>query len=158
MCFCFRTMGRTIATLLLLAASMPSAQGQDKEDPSIVAVRKSAESLTAAFNAGKVDALAAVFLPQGELIDEEGTVDQGQAEIKGLPTAFFGKFPGAKLSNDVESVRLVGPVAIEEGTRSILLWVSSSKQKPTCPRALQENTDGKIAILQPERLPAAFSH
>jgi uncharacterized protein (TIGR02246 family) len=58
-----------------------------------------------------------MFLPQGELIDEDGNVYQGQQEIKELLTKFFGKFPGAKLVLDIESIRVVGPVAIEEGTR-----------------------------------------
>jgi uncharacterized protein (TIGR02246 family) len=60
-----------------------------------------------------------VFLPKGELIDEAGTVYQGQQEIKALLSAFFTQFPGAKVAHDIESVRLVGPVAIEEGTRTM---------------------------------------
>ena len=72
-----------------------------------------------AFNAGKADELAAMFLPNGELIDEQGTVYQGTQEIKELFSAFFHQFPGAKLAMKVESVRLVGPVAIDEGTRTM---------------------------------------
>ena len=63
--------------------------------------------------------LASMFLAKGELIDEEGTVYQGEKEIKDLLTAFFKKFPGTKLAMDIESVRIVGPVAIEEGTRTM---------------------------------------
>lgn len=88
-----------------------------QEDPAISIIRGSSEKLAAAFNAGKAEEMAAMFLPKGELIDEEGTVYQGQAEVKDLLTAFFEKFPGTKMQNEIESIRLVGPVAIEEGTR-----------------------------------------
>lgn len=119
MCASRRTMSVTLAILLLTFGSACSVRGQDKEEDAIAAVRKTAEHLAAAFNAGKVEDLTAMFVPKGELIDEGGTIYQGQQEIKELLTAFFKQFPGAKLSLDVESVRLVGPVAIDEGTRTI---------------------------------------
>ena len=114
-----RAMLLTIVSLLLVAgAAYPSsASGQD--DAAVAAVRKSAEQQVAAFNAGKVDDLVSMFLPKGELIDEQGTVYQGQGEIKALLDAFFQKFPGAKLALEIESIRPVGPVAFEEGTRTI---------------------------------------
>ena len=104
-------------SLFLVAGRAQPAQGQ--EDAVIESVRKGAEAAATAFNAGKVDDLAAMFLPEGEFIDEEGVVYQGQQEIKGLFSAFFEKFPESKLAVDVESIRLTGPVAIEEGTRTI---------------------------------------
>lgn len=109
---------------LLLSASTIIAQEKSKaapataaEDTAVASIRSSSEKLVAAFNAEKSDDLAAMFLPKGELIDEEGTVYQGEKEIKALLGAFFKKFPGTKLSLDIESIRIVGPVAIEEGTR-----------------------------------------
>ena len=96
-----------------LAASPLAAQNDAETAP----IRAADEQLVKAFDAGKADEMAALFLPQGELIDENGTVYQGQAEIKGLLAKFFEKYPGAKLTLEVESIRVVGPVAIEEGTR-----------------------------------------
>lgn len=89
----------------------------ERENVTLADIRAESEKLAAAFSAGKADEVAAMFLPQGELIDEEGTVYQGRKEIQGLLTAFFEKFPGTQVKNEIESVRLVGPVAIEEGTR-----------------------------------------
>ena len=106
-----------IANLACFAISALAADNSD--DAAIAAVRKSGANLATAFNAGKVDQVTASFLPKGELIDEKGTVYQGQHEIKDLLTAFFEKFAGAKLALNVESVRMVGPVAIDEGTRTI---------------------------------------
>lgn len=116
---CTRLSTISLATLSLLFIATTTIAADNQEDPTIAAVRKSAAGLATAFNAGKVDDLTAMFLPKGELIDEEGTVYQGQKEIKDLLTAFFEKFPGAKLAINVESVRAVGPVAIDEGTRTI---------------------------------------
>ncbi len=104
-----------VACLLCLAVSSSIAYCQD--DPTTAEISAVSEKLAAAFNAGKADEVAAMFLAKGELIDEEGTVYQGQTEIKDLLATFFEKFPGTQMKNDVESVRLVGPVAIEDGTR-----------------------------------------
>ncbi len=95
-----------------------SAAAQDDADTA--AIRAADDELIKAFNAGKVDALAAMFLPKGELIDEQGNAHEGQAAIKALLTKFFEKFPGAKLTHDIDSIRVIGPVAIEEGTRTIV--------------------------------------
>jgi uncharacterized protein (TIGR02246 family) len=116
-CIYRKFLALTIVSVFLVAGRELPVQGQ--EDAVTESVRKSAEAAATAFDAGKVDDLAAMFLPDGEFIDEEGVVYQGQQEIKGLFTAFFEKFPESKLTVDVESVRLTGPVAIEEGTRTI---------------------------------------
>src|SRR5678815_3693143 len=90
-------------------AAVPAAS---TDDAATASIRTSSEALVAAFNAEKGDDVAALFLPSGELIDEEGTVYQGAKEIKELLGAFFKKFPGTKLSVDIESIRIVGPVAV----------------------------------------------
>jgi len=109
----------TFALAWLLACAVQSTFVLAQEDTAQAAVRQRAEQLVTAFNAGKSDEVAAFFMPRGELIDEAGTVYQGTQEIKGLLNAFFKEFPGAKLALNVESVRLVGPVAIDEGTRTL---------------------------------------
>ena len=129
MCFFVRAMNLTIVSLLVVAGAAKRGLGAGQDDAAIAAVRKSVEQFSAAFNAGKVDGLASMFLPKGEVIDENGSVYQGPQEIKGLLNAFFQKFPGAKLAIDVQSVRLVGPVAIEEGTRTITVKDGATKSQ-----------------------------
>ncbi len=114
----FRFRVAHLATLSLLLGGLASA-ADTQPDAAVAAVRESGEQLAKHFNAGKVDDVAGMFLPAGELIDEAGVVYRGQAEIKGLLGAFFKQFPGAKLAVDVESIRPVGPVAIDEGTRTM---------------------------------------
>ncbi len=117
---------KLVALLTLLACASVTPRASAQEDG---AVRKAAEQLTTAFNAGKTDDVVAMFLPQGELIDEEGTVYQGSKEIKALLEAFFARFPGAKLSVNIESIRLLGPIAIEEGTRTITTKDGATKSQ-----------------------------
>ncbi len=104
-----------IAFYSMVLSGRLSAQNAD--EAAATEIRAQSDKLTAAFNAGKAEDVAAVFLAKGELIDEDGTIFRGQDEIKVLLTAFFEKFPGSQMSNEIESVRLVGPVAIQEGTR-----------------------------------------
>jgi uncharacterized protein (TIGR02246 family) len=117
MSFPRRTSVLAVLVLLFVVGAQRPVRAQ--EDAAMAAVRKTAEQLVQLFNAGKAEDVAGMFLAKGELIDEEGVVYQGPQEIKELLTAFFKQFPGAKLALDIESVRLVGPVAIEEGTRTM---------------------------------------
>ncbi|MGE0760361.1 MAG: nuclear transport factor 2 family protein [Pirellulaceae bacterium] len=80
-------------------------------------MRTISDNLTAAFNAGKSDEIAGLFLSSGELIDEEGNIYQGQTEIKELLSQFFKKFPGVKVAIEIDSIRSVGPVVIQDGTK-----------------------------------------
>ena len=107
--------GQAIAggMLLVLAASAVA-----QNDADMAAIKAANERLVKAFNANKADEVAALFHAQGEFEDEEGIVYTGQAAIKDLLTKFFEKFPGVKLQAQVDSIRVIGPVAFEDGTRS----------------------------------------
>lgn len=116
----------TILSLGAIALSSYSVRAQDgnaatasKEALLTEAIRADSEKLAVAFNAGNAEAVAQMFLATGELIDETGTIYQGEADIKGLLTAMFEKFPGVKLSMNRESIRALGPAVIEEGTRTL---------------------------------------
>ena len=100
-------------------AQADAAATAAQDDGVSAELRAGAAKLIEAFNGGKAKETSAFFLPKGEWIDEEGTVYQGQEQIEGVLKEYFEKFPEAKMALDVESVRLVGPVAIEEGTRTM---------------------------------------
>jgi uncharacterized protein (TIGR02246 family) len=95
------------------------AIAQEDDDTELKPIRKVVSALVTSFNEGKPEGIAALFVEDGELIDEDGTVHQGRAEIGELLKGFFGKFPGAKMEIEAESVRKVGPIVIEDGTRFI---------------------------------------
>ena len=131
------------------AAAAAPVTSSAPDAAAIAQVRKSSEQVAAAFNAGKVDDVASMFLAKGEIIDEEGTVYQGEKEIKDLLTAFFKKFPGTKLTMEIESVRIVGPVAIEEGTRTMKAMDGTTQSKFRYISVRAKTDDGwKIASLR----------
>src|SRR5262249_33431056 len=80
------------------------------------------------FNEGKAAELAASFVPDGELIDDEGNLYRGREELQDLFKKFFATFPGAKLKLKVDSLRMIGTrLAIEEGTRVITVNEPATK-------------------------------
>lgn len=101
---------------MLLLSNPPVARAAD--DPAVAAVTAAGNELTKVFNGGDVAATVAFFHPSaGELVDEAGNTHQGEKALKELFTAYFKKFPGAKLELETDSIRVIGNSAIEEGTR-----------------------------------------
>jgi uncharacterized protein (TIGR02246 family) len=110
------------AMLLVPSHSLCQEPAPDAE------IRAASKKLTDAFNAGKAADLSAMFLAQGEVIDEQGNLFQGQKAVQELLTTFFEKFPGVKSETSIESIRLAGPVAIEEGVRTTVTQEGSVAQ------------------------------
>lgn len=103
------------------------------------------EAFVKDFNAGKAEAVVGHFLPEGELVDEQGNVYHGQAELAKLFSGYFAKYPGATLGLEIESIRAVGDsLAIEEGTR----YLSSKNDGRAQVRYImvRAKTDGKWRI------------
>ena len=82
------------------------------------------------------------------MIDDEGDLSSGRKEVADVFTKYFQKFPGAKLTLKIESIRPVGSnLAIEEGTRYI-----SAPEKGTVAKAqlrytaVRTKADGKWQI------------
>lgn len=97
-------------------AATATAKPQNETD--IAAIRAADERLVKAYNAGRAEDVAALFHPQAEFTDEEGNTYQGRAAIQELLGKYFTKFPGVKLTVAVDSIRVMGPVAIEDGVRT----------------------------------------
>lgn len=83
----------------------------DGEDPKGVSAR-----FDAAFNQADAQAVAALFAPESELVDEAGNLYRGREAIAEILGSFFEQFPKAKVVREIEELRLVGPsLAIEDG-------------------------------------------
>jgi uncharacterized protein (TIGR02246 family) len=101
-----------------LALLASAARGQDATPEQVIG--KQIENIKATFAKADATALSNLFIPQGEMINEEGTVYRGRDELKALFTDFFARFPGAKIDIAAESIRSVGSnLIIEEGSRKI---------------------------------------
>lgn len=88
-------------------------------DEVLQGVRSAAEKVVKSFNAGNATEVSSMFLPDGEWIDEVGNVYQGRKSIEEVLTKYFAKYPGAEIALEVETVRVIGPLAIEEGVRTM---------------------------------------
>ncbi len=97
--------GSLIAVLAFMTGS------QSRADETEEAIKKKVAAMSNAFDKQDAAALADVFLPDGEMLNEEGTIYKGREELIELFRSFFNRFPGAKLTLDVESVRAIGPRA-----------------------------------------------
>jgi len=114
---------RVIATSLLMlglaggvsagvaaSAAAPEREADDK------AIRQSAQTFKEVFNKGDARAVAALWTPEGEYIDEAGTVFSGRAAIEKEYGGFFKEHPGSKIQITIDSIRFLGPnLAFEEG-------------------------------------------
>jgi uncharacterized protein (TIGR02246 family) len=106
-----------VGAVTFVAASRAAA-----EQPPVIesAIRAEAEATVKAFNAADAAALANAFLEAGELVDEDGNVYSGRAEIAGVFKKFFERFPKAVLEMEVSGARPIGEtLAVEEGVRRI---------------------------------------
>ncbi len=121
----------TLFTITLVSAlaflASAAAQGQDKptEDPNaaqLESLAASAQRFIDAFNQHDAAALAATYLPEGEILLRDGTIVSGREAITEFYDENFAEEDGGKTQAaiEAESVRFITPgVAIETGTLHI---------------------------------------
>ena len=103
------------------AAPKTEPKSASAGDPDEKAIRLVADAFAKAYNAHDAKAIANLFTPQGELVDEEGSVKQGRSAIEREFTQIFETFPQAKISISIKSVRLISPnVAAEDGSADVI--------------------------------------
>jgi uncharacterized protein (TIGR02246 family) len=97
----------------------PKTKGVES-NPDEQAVKQLTENFVKAFNAGKADDVAGLFLERAELTDDDGNIYKGRAEIADVFTRFFKKFPGATSKMTPDTVKFISPsLVIEEGSRTV---------------------------------------
>ena len=125
---CKSILFRSIAVLMIaLIASEVSAQNKAANDagpqPKAAgggADQQAIEALKSAFinayNAGKADAVAAIFSDDGRITDEDGVTIEGRKAVADRYTENFKQNPGSKIELKSASLRFLSPdVAIAEG-------------------------------------------
>ncbi|HMO13577.1 MAG TPA: SgcJ/EcaC family oxidoreductase [Pirellulaceae bacterium] len=101
------------AFIVFCAAQTP---GDESIDSAFEGITK---AFISAFNDGQADAVAELFVEDGELIIEDGTIYQGRTEIKQLLSEFFEAFPGTKASIEPTASRVVSGIMIADGIRTM---------------------------------------
>jgi uncharacterized protein (TIGR02246 family) len=119
----WRRAGLALLTTLSLVASVAHAEDAAKPTASIsedeAAIRAGTQEYAKAFAAGDAKALAAMFAPDADLIDERGKSFKGQKAIEREFATIFADHAGAQVSIKVDAVKFLSPdVAIETGTAS----------------------------------------
>jgi uncharacterized protein (TIGR02246 family) len=114
----------TLANLGLAAAAeratSSSRNAATAGAPQDQPIRQATQALLDALNRGEPKQVAALLLPDAELIDEAGNVYRGRDEIAAVFSRFFQKFPGATTKLNIEKIQAPSDsVAIEDGTRTV---------------------------------------
>jgi uncharacterized protein (TIGR02246 family) len=126
-------------------------QGQEKTEARATAdrsadeaaIRQNVDAFVKAYNAQDAKAIAALFTPRGQVVDEQGNASEGREAIEQTFKDLFIGNPQKRIEVNIESIRFVGPtVAIEEGSTK---ETSSTKEIPEYDRytVLHVKQDGK---------------
>lgn len=96
------------------AAEPASVQGAD--DAEEKAIRASAEAFTKAYNNHNARAVAQLFAPKAEIIDENGVLTRGREAIEKAFAEVFKEDPKIEAQCEIESIRILTPnIGVEEG-------------------------------------------
>lgn len=80
------------------------------------AIRANVEQFVKAYNAHDAKAVAALFLPEAQIIDDDDNTLQGREEIEQLFEGVFEDEPKTKIEVTIESIRFIGTaLALETG-------------------------------------------
>ena len=91
-------------------------KASETETKVIDVLKASAAAFEAAYNAADAKLIAAQFTENAEVVDDEGAVIQGRANIEARFAELFEEFPKARIRVELSSLRQLGPdLAIEDG-------------------------------------------
>jgi uncharacterized protein (TIGR02246 family) len=84
------------------------------------AIRASAAQFVAAFNKHDAKAVAALWAPDGDYLDETGTLSAGREAIEKYYADYFATEHGATIALQVDAIRVLGPdTAVEDGSSAV---------------------------------------
>lgn len=102
--------------------SEAKAADKPKTDADLEALQASAKAYETAFNAGNAKELAALFAEKAEVVDEDGNVLEGRANIETRFTELFKSYPKANVIVEVTLLRQLSPdIAVEDGVSTVTL-------------------------------------
>jgi uncharacterized protein (TIGR02246 family) len=111
-----------------------------------IAIRQSDAAFVTAYQQGDAKAVAALFTPDAEYVDEQGTLFQGRDAIEESLTGFFTEHADCKLQLTVETIRFLSPeVAIEDG-RTLAIHTEFSTPIESRYTSIHVKTNGKWMV------------
>jgi uncharacterized protein (TIGR02246 family) len=107
------------SALGLLSLTHRESYAQDRNpapSPAEQQIRQGSADFVSAFNNADAAAVAALWAPGGEYVDEGGHKFVGREAIQAEYAQFFAAYPGETIGVTIDSLRLIGDsVAIEDG-------------------------------------------
>jgi len=98
------------------SAGKPASSGSKDE----ATIRANVAAFVKAYNAGDAKAVANLFAPEAQVIDEDGETTQGREAIEKRFAAIFVDAPQGQIQIDVDSIRFMGSaLAIETGRAKV---------------------------------------
>lgn len=149
----------TILSPNMVSAQEPAGKSEDA-DKSVqeLAIRATVEQFTKAYNAHDAKAVADLFLPQAQIVDEDDNTIQGRDNILNLFADVFAGQPETGISVNVESIRFIGTnLAVEVGST---ITVPPVGETPEAGRysVLHIRNDGKWSMGLVRDIPAEPTH
>jgi uncharacterized protein (TIGR02246 family) len=144
----------------------PSTRDKGKARPAAdrsadeAAIRANIAKFVKAYNAGDAKAVAALFAPDGQVVDKQGNTTEGRDAIARTFEGLFEESPGRRIEVSVESIHFIGAeLAVEVGTTK---ETSAPAEPPEYDRytVLHVKRDGKwqMALARDEEGPVATGH
>jgi uncharacterized protein (TIGR02246 family) len=88
--------------------------------PEVTAIKKGEEAFKAAFEAGDAKAVAALWTPDGELVEESGARIEGRAAIEKRYAEFFKANPKVRIAIRIDIIRFPNAnTALEDGSATV---------------------------------------
>ena len=120
-----------------------AAAEPQESSPEVAAIRAGSEAFVAAFNKQDAKAIAALWIEDGEYIEDSGRRFAGRAAIeKGYAELFAGN-PAAQMKIAIDSLRLVGPNAAIEDGRAVVEPAPTGAVGVSSYTAVHVKVDGK---------------
>jgi uncharacterized protein (TIGR02246 family) len=137
----------------------PAAKSEDADKQvQELAIRANVEEFARAYNAHDAKAVADLFLPQAQLVDEDDNTIQGRDNIQSLFADIFEEQPETGISINIESIRFIGTsLALEMGSTTT---VPPAGETPEAGRysVLHILNDGKWSMGVVRDIPAEPTH
>ena len=109
-----------ITTLLGQESERAQSKVGNQSSPDESAIRSNVAAFVKAYNAGDAKAVAALFSPEAQIIDEDGETTQGRAAIEKRTAETFAEAPQGRIEIAIDSLRFIGSaLAIETGKATV---------------------------------------
>ncbi|TWT34376.1 YybH family protein [Blastopirellula retiformator] len=113
------------------------------QSESLTAIRDQSQAFVTAFNQGDAAAVAALWTPHGQFVDDSGRKFTGQKEIEAAYAELFKKNPETKIEVVVDSIQLLSDEAALEEGRTLVSEVADGEPVYGAYAAIQVKLDGK---------------